>query len=93
MWKRLVHTDGKDYYWNNWMYCMNAGFRSLDVRVQREIRNITTTVTKDVLSNKLEEYIGMVLKENLLRVNKDIENFTKSMKNHGFTFTDVKNTN
>lgn len=88
MWKRLVHIDGKDYYWNNWMYCMNAGFRNLDVRAQREIRNITTTVTKDVLSNKLEEYIGMVLKENLLRVKKDIEDFTKSMKNHGFTFTE-----
>ena len=70
------------------MYCMNAGFRNLDVRAQREIRNITTTVTKDVLSNKLEEYIGMVLKENLLRVKKDIEDFTKSMKNHGFTFTE-----
>ena len=67
---------------------MNAGFKNLDVRAQREIRNITTTVTKDVLSNKLEEYLGMVLKENLLRVKKDIEDFTKSMENHGFTFTE-----
>ena len=87
MWKRLVHIHDKTYCWNNWMYCINTGFKNLDVRAQREIRSITTTVTKDVLLNKLEEYLNMVLKANLSRVKKDLEDFKESMENHGFTFT------
>lgn len=88
MWKRLVHIDGEPQYWNNWMYCLKVDFRNLDVRAQREIHSITTTVTKDVLLNKLEEYLCMALKTNLSRVEKDIKDFKESMENHGFTFTE-----
>lgn len=86
MWKRLVHIDGESQYWNNWMYCMNVGFRNLDVRAQREINNLTTSITKDALRNKLDNYLCMVLDENVDRVLTDISMFMNSMTNHGFQF-------
>ena len=86
MWKRLVHIHRESQYWNNWMYCMNVGFRNLDVRAQREINNLTTSITKDALRNKLDEYLCMILDENISRVHTDISMFMNSMTNHGFVF-------
>jgi len=86
MWKRLVHEGDKTHYWNNWMYCVNNGFRGLDIRAQKEIRNLTTSITKDTLLNKIDEYFNMILNKNIQRVEMDIEYFIKSMQNHGFKF-------
>lgn len=86
LWKRLVHLDGESHYWNNWMYCVNSGFRGMDIRAQREIRNLTTTISKEALLDKVDNYFYMALERNLENVKLDIESFIKSMQNHGFTF-------
>lgn len=86
MWKRLVHINEESQYWNNWMYCMNGGFRNLDIRALREINNLTTSITKDALRQKIDEYLCMVLDENVDRVLTDISMFMRSMTNHGFVF-------
>ena len=86
MWKRLVHIDDKTQCWNNWIYSVNLGFINLDVRIQRDIRNITSMVTKDVLFEKVNEYFNMALQRNLDYVAKDILDFKQSMEEHGFTF-------
>lgn len=86
LWKRRVHDGDKTYYWNNWMYCVNSGFKGLDIRAQREIRNLTTTISKEALLNKVDEYFCMALDRNIENVKLDIENFIKSMQNHGFKF-------
>lgn len=90
-WKRLVYPEGTRsltgaVLWENWMYCVNLGFKNLDVRIQRDIRNITTTVTKEVLLEKVDDFFNLALQRNLDYVAKDILDFKQSMEEHGFTF-------